>query len=307
MNNLKIVTLSASLIVSTLASGQTWNGSTRTAWTFNRPEVPSVGAPSVLSAVGIATHYQATTFTVPNSGPYTLATTYTPTFDGALTMPWDGVTYLYSGTFNAALPLANVLVGNDDSTTTSGNSTISSVSLMAGSSYVFVVAGFADADQGSYVVTLTKDATLDGAVTLGDYAGPQTGLAVSVQIRSVGSTTVVATTTTLDANGAYSVPTGGLAPGAYDVAVKVSHWLRASSANVTVSAAGAVAPRIELINGDADGDNEVSILDYVVLSTAYGTLVADPTSMPNADLDGDGEVTILDYLILSTSYGAEGV
>lgn len=72
-------------------------------------------------------------------------------------------------------------------------------------------------------------------------------------------------------------------------------------------------------NGDVDGDNEVSILDYIALSNffsftrathlllwainfpAYGAAPRD------ADLDGDDEVSILDYIILSANYGLQGV
>jgi hypothetical protein len=71
-------------------------------------------------------------------------------------------------------------------------------------------------------------------------------------------------------------------------------------------------------NGDIDNDDEISILDYLLLSTYLGVKRSDSIPFWNAidsatnerprsaDIDGDDEVSILDYLILSANYGLQG-
>lgn len=63
---------------------------------------------------------------------------------------------------------------------------------------------------------------------------------------------------------------------------------------------------IALINGDSDGDNEVSIGDYSIVSSAYGTSLGDLGWADSADLNGDETIDIADYAILSASYGQIG-
>ena len=61
-----------------------------------------------------------------------------------------------------------------------------------------------------------------------------------------------------------------------------------------------------LTNGDCDGDNEVGVGDYAVLSFAYNSSVGDPTFVADADFNGDEAVDIADYSILSANYGLFG-
>ena len=51
------------------------------------------------------------------------------------------------------------------------------------------------------------------------------------------------------------------------------------------------------VKGDINKDGSVDILDYIALSSAFGT------NNPAADLNGDGVVNILDYMILSYNFG----
>ncbi len=57
---------------------------------------------------------------------------------------------------------------------------------------------------------------------------------------------------------------------------------------------------VNLTNGDADGDNAVTLFDYLTLDGQFGH--ADLM----ADLDDDGTVTLFDYLIVDGSFGAAG-
>ncbi len=57
-----------------------------------------------------------------------------------------------------------------------------------------------------------------------------------------------------------------------------------------------VTPPTEL-EGDINSDGVVNILDYTLLSNAFGTSNVD------ADINNDGTVNILDYTILSNNFG----
>ncbi|MBX7135887.1 MAG: hypothetical protein K1X67_24730 [Fimbriimonadaceae bacterium] len=58
--------------------------------------------------------------------------------------------------------------------------------------------------------------------------------------------------------------------------------------------------------GDADGDNEVGIGDYALLSAAYGSSPGMPNWSPQCDFDCDEEIGIGDYALLSANYGMAG-
>jgi hypothetical protein len=57
---------------------------------------------------------------------------------------------------------------------------------------------------------------------------------------------------------------------------------------------------VPAIPGDVNGDGSVNILDYTLLSNAFGT------SNPDADFNSDGIVNILDFQILSNNFGRVG-
>jgi hypothetical protein len=59
------------------------------------------------------------------------------------------------------------------------------------------------------------------------------------------------------------------------------------------------------IPGDVDGDQRVTILDIVKITSIYGIKLGNPRFNPNCDLDGDGKITILDVVICAAHYGLE--
>lgn len=80
----------------------------------------------------------------------TLSGTYAFISQALAPLNWDNFTVLYQGTFNAAAPLANVLIGNDDFATNSFGSSGFVNSPTAGTSYIFVSTGFANANSGDF-------------------------------------------------------------------------------------------------------------------------------------------------------------
>jgi len=98
----------------------------------------------------------------------------------------------------------------------------------------------------------------------------------------------------------------GMSAGLYEVSVKPQKALRRTLGDRTISASGFGPYRFEVVLGDVDGDNEVSIGDYALLSSAFGSGPGDPNWIEAADLNGDLEVDILDFAILSGAWGRVG-
>jgi hypothetical protein len=162
--------------------------------------------------------------------------------------------------------------------------------------------GFTDIETVKY----TQNRVISGRVTLQGFVGSVPGNIVAFQIRPVDSQTVLQSgQVTLSAGGQYYITTT-LPTGSYDLTFKGSHWLKRRVRAVAVGATGAVGIDVSLLNGDVDGDNEVSIGDYSLVSMAFGSNPGSPNWNTMADLDGDGEVAIGDYAQLSTNFGLIG-
>lgn len=145
--------------------------------------------------------------------------------------------------------------------------------------------------------------TLSGRVVFNDFAFGTPPTSVDILVRNPVTEAVVNTTSvTLGANGEFSVTVP--ASGVFNVSTKTRAWLR-RSAIADARTADASALTINLINGDIDGDDSISILDYISLSAAFGTELGSPGWDPLNDLDGDDLVSILDYIILSSNYGLD--
>ena len=103
---------------------------------------------------------------------------------------------------------------------------------------------------------------------------------------------------------------------AYDVAFKpyrapcppgddVSHWLRVADVNTQV-VEGLLNASVTALNGDIDGDGEITLFDFGLLQSAFGSICGEENWNPAADLDGDGEITLFDFGILTRNFGAIG-
>jgi hypothetical protein len=144
-------------------------------------------------------------------------------------------------------------------------------------------------------------------VGLSDWMAGATGVPCQVRFEDLATGNLIdqrnVTLVGAGSVGTATVPT--FAQGNVKVIVKPWHWLSKSftrnlAAHATVTASGTYA------NGDIDGDDEVSVLDYIILSATFGTEAGQLGFDVDADLDGDSVVSILDYLILSKNYGTSG-
>lgn len=121
-----------------------------------------------------------------------------------------------------------------------------------------------------------------------------------------GSNAVVESgSTTVDAAGRFYIDSS-VANGNYTLRIKGTHWL-SNVATFTMGTSGATAPLISMENGDVDGDNVVSVFDYINLSDAFDSVDGDPNWLAAADLDGDGVVSVFDYIALSDNFDLTGL
>ena len=74
---------------------------------------------------------------------------------------------------------------------------------------------------------------------------------------------------------------------------------------LTVSG-GVGSQNFSLVNADIDGDNSVTIFDYIDLSNSFDLVLGDAGYIAGADLDGDEGVTIFDYIVLSNNFDQTG-
>lgn len=152
---------------------------------------------------------------------------------------------------------------------------------------------------------------LEGNVTLDEWLPGPGGQSVTVELDGDSDQTANAT---LDANGNFvfdvTVPCG-----TYDVYVKGSHWLRKKVASKFVALAGVNSITVSLTNGDIDGDNGVTLLDYDIFSeyfdktsgdSDWNTVGSNGFRPVDADLDGSNDVGLLDYDVFSNNYDKVG-
>ena len=120
--------------------------------TFDRPDVNyNTNVPEQLSGTTVA--FDSLEFSVSSAGTYNfLSTDIAP-------VNWDNFTLLYSGSFNPASPMTNLLIGNDD-LAHAGNQGVSgfSYALQTGVSYVFVTTGYYASSTGSFTDSITLSA-----------------------------------------------------------------------------------------------------------------------------------------------------
>ncbi len=102
-------------------------------------------------------------------------------------------------------------------------------------------------------------------------------------------------TVALDANAQfhyYKLPAGN-----YELYAKSTHWVRTKT---EVQLSGNTNITVTPANGDADGDNQINLFDFVVLDINFDK------STDMADLDCDGKVNLFDYVIIDQNFGAVG-
>ncbi|MCS7310034.1 MAG: hypothetical protein NZ741_07410 [Armatimonadetes bacterium] len=143
-----------------------------------------------------------------------------------------------------------------------------------------------------------------GSVVLSDFAGNVTQVPITIHLRRGDA--VIRSETVFKQPGRmfdFSFP---LPAGIYDIAFQAPRWLRKVVSSVGVQTGFMTPVNVVLVNGDVDGDNEVSLSDFGALLAAFGSTPGSDKWNPFADLDGDEEVSLSDLGVLLRSFGAVG-
>jgi parallel beta-helix repeat protein len=140
---------------------------------------------------------------------------------------------------------------------------------------------------------------VQGWITFSDYVSPPPPF-VPFEVRA-GSTEVQQIL--VDPDGGFVVP--GVPVGAFALSVKPLSYLR-RTVDVDTRRGSVLGLQLELVNGDIDGDNEVTLFDFGRLVAAFGSARGDANWDENADLDGDEEITLFDFGILVRNFGEVG-
>ncbi|GIV20691.1 MAG: hypothetical protein KatS3mg023_2442 [Armatimonadota bacterium] len=170
----------------------------------------------------------------------------------------------------------------------------------------YIVGGGYNASTGRWEAFLVDTAVryaISGRLELQDYTGDITQIPITVEVRRDGIP-VLQQAMRLDSDGTYTLT--GLGVGTYDLSFSASHWLRRLVRRVVVAGSDVSGVDAILINGDIDGDNEVTLFDFGQLVFSFGSTPGDYRWNPNADLDGDEEVSLFDFGILVRNFGAIG-
>ncbi|MBS1705808.1 MAG: hypothetical protein JST40_08035 [Armatimonadetes bacterium] len=144
---------------------------------------------------------------------------------------------------------------------------------------------------------------VSGKIELSEFLGDPSSQTYDVEVRNSQGAVVQTPTLSVANDGSFKFTT--TRRGQFSLAVKTSHFLRKNVAFI-IDNYGATLGNVVLLNGDVDGDNFVTIFDYLQLSTAFDSDSSSSNWDPAADLDGDGSVTIFDYLILSNNFDLGG-
>ena len=142
-----------------MADVELFNGDTTGGATFNRALAGN--PPTGLSGVGTAVRYQVIPMYTDASASVLFDIT-------AAASGYDTFMHLYgSGGFNPAMPLSNVIIGDDDSGV--GANSAFTTNLTGGVQYYVVVSGFDNNDFGTYTLAMSSS-TAD--ITIGNVPAP---------------------------------------------------------------------------------------------------------------------------------------
>jgi hypothetical protein len=109
---------------------------------------------------------------------------------------------------------------------------------------------------------------------------------------------------TSDESGQGQLPQA-LANGSYTLCVKNAHTLQ-NQVTFSVPLASEFVDFGTLLEGDADNDNHIDLMDFVHVYLSKDQCDGDPNYNPNADFNADGCVGIADAQLLANNYGKAG-
>lgn len=147
---------------------------------------------------------------------------------------------------------------------------------------------------------------LEGSLSVPGFFGDPTKLQSIADFYRAQSGEFVGTSRLLAvSNGHYSV-NSSVGPGIYNVVIRTKGALTRMMRGVRLAPDSVVTLGIEVLLGDANGDNYIGTDDYLVLNGSFGLRTGDIGYDARADFDGDKEVSTDDYLVLNLNFDMHG-
>ncbi len=97
-----------------------------------------------------------------------------------------------------------------------------------------------------------------------------------------------------------------LAPGEYDIFVRVDGYLSIGFESTTLDAGSNGLELSGLVRGDINLDDSINIVDISILNAAFNSQQGDLNYNPLADLDCSGSINIVDVSIVNPGFGLVG-
>lgn len=154
---------------------------------------------------------------------------------------------------------------------------------------------------GASPATINTNVTLQGRPTA---PNPLWATTLNVIIKPTGGGAAIFNgTVTTNTSGQFTI--NPLEPGNYNIWVKHAHTL-ATLTPMTLAAGPQTINAGTLLEGDANNDNTVTLPDFSILASAFGTSTGAPAFDARADFNGDGSVTLPDFSLLAANFGQTG-
>jgi hypothetical protein len=161
---------------------------------------------------------------------------------------------------------------------------------------------------GSYAATYGQTTMITGTVVLqGRPAAPnaQWSVPVKVELYTTGNPTPIETyTTTTDNNGQFIIT--GVPTGTFNIRVKNSHTLARVLTDQVLVLPNNTINFGTLLEGDANDDNSVDLLDFSILLATYNKFLGNAGYDLRADFNLDDAVDLLDFSLLLPNYNLNG-
>ncbi|MBS1705034.1 MAG: hypothetical protein JST40_04110 [Armatimonadetes bacterium] len=192
---------------------------------------------------------------------------------------------------------------NVNNTSLSGSNNLLTVSGTTSSGQVTSTSLYFDGENGATsTVGPDNGKYVQGKINFGaTYQGAATP--VHLELLDANGNPIRAWDMATGAEGDYQI--GKIGQGTYTLTAKGATWLT-KARPITIGTGSLTGIDFQLVNGDCDGDNAVTVFDYLILSEAFDSQAGSINWNQAADLDGDKSVTVFDYLILSENFDAIG-
>ncbi|MBS1704817.1 MAG: hypothetical protein JST40_03010 [Armatimonadetes bacterium] len=157
-------------------------------------------------------------------------------------------------------------------------------------------------DSGCMAVMSAEATSVDGAIEFDGFAADPSTIPVHVNFRN--ATDVGDGDFSVNNTGTFSL----LSPvpdGTYDIQFTAPKYLSHTEPGSNVNNTGTFL-KFTMYAGDVDGDNAVTVFDYLEMSNCFDTSKGDAKYNDMCDFDGDESITIFDYLILSRNFDKVG-